>query len=280
MGKFEELYQLNVNDKTEKKDGLTYLSWSWAWAEFKKVYPDATYDIIKNEDFKCYFGDEEIGYMVYTSVFAGGVRHEMCLPVMDGANKSMKRKPYTYEVKNKNFKYATLNQNDGKYYDKYGNEQTEFLTKKVDAISMFDVNKTIMRCLTKNLAMFGLGLYIYAGEDLPENESVDQEQGEEKQLKKEPKKQVKTEEKKEPFKPITKSELVQIWGVKNAEATVTWLEGRFGCELSNFDEDQATYARQLLAEKKKKREDEERRQRTLEKISGEDLPFELGERVE
>lgn len=34
---------------------------------------------------------------------------------------------------------------------------------------MFDVNKAVMRCLVKNLAMFGLGLYIYAGEDLPED---------------------------------------------------------------------------------------------------------------
>ena len=38
----------------------------------------------------------------------------------------------------------------------------------VDQANMFDINKTLMRCLTKNLAMFGLGHYIYAGEDLPE----------------------------------------------------------------------------------------------------------------
>jgi hypothetical protein len=237
MGKFEELYQLNVNDKTEKKGNLTYLSWSYAWAEFKKAYPKATYTVDKFNGTYC-TGNEQIGYMVRTEVFADELNYEMWLPVMDNKNKTI-LKP-----------------------------------------QMTDVNKAIMRCLTKNLAMFGLGLYIYAGEDLPENESVDQEQVEEKQPKKEPKKQVKTEEKKEPFNPITKSELVQIWGVKNAEATVTWLEGRFGCELSNFDEDQAKYARQLLAEKKKKREDEELRQRTLEKISVEDLPFELGETVE
>ena len=41
---------------------------------------------------------------------------------------------------------------------------------------MFDVNKTIMRCLVKNLAMFGLGLYIYAGEDLPEGDADEQPQ--------------------------------------------------------------------------------------------------------
>ena len=167
--KFADLYSLDVSKYVEKKDNLSYLSWSYAWAEFKKNYPDATYEVKKDEQGRCYFGDENIGYMVYTSVTAGGLTYEMWLPVMDGANKSMKSQSYQYTVKNKNFKYATLNKADGKYYDKYGNEQTEYTKKTVEAISMFDVNKTVMRCLVKNLAMFGLGLYIYAGEDLPED---------------------------------------------------------------------------------------------------------------
>ena len=50
---------------------------------------------------------------------------------------------------------------DYEYDTKYGK-------KTVKSFTMFDVNKTIMRCLVKNLAMFGLGLYIYSGEDLPE----------------------------------------------------------------------------------------------------------------
>lgn len=152
MSKFEELVGKNVNDKTEKrKNGkveLTYLSWAWAWAEFKKFYPDATYEIKKfetNGRLLPYMYDEDTGYMVQTSVTADGLTYEMWLPVMDGANKSMKNKPYEYETK-------------------YGEK------KKVEQASMFDVNKAIMRCLTKNLAMFGLGLYIYAGEDLPEGE--------------------------------------------------------------------------------------------------------------
>ena len=70
---------------------------------------------------------------------------------MDGANKAMRLEPYTYQV-----------------WDKYKNN---YIEKKVDAATMFDINKTIMRCLVKNLAMFGLGLYIYAGEDLPEETS-------------------------------------------------------------------------------------------------------------
>lgn len=141
--KFADLYSLDVSKYVEKKQGLSYLSWSFAWAEFKKNYPDAVYEIKKDEQGRCYFGDEDIGYMVYTSVTAGGLTYEMWLPVMDGANKSMKLKPYSYQTR--------------------GGE------KNVEAISMFDVNKTVMRCLVKNLAMFGLGLYIYAGEDLPED---------------------------------------------------------------------------------------------------------------
>lgn len=141
--KFAELYSLDVNKYVEKKQGLSYLTWSYAWAEFKKVYPDAVYEVKKDEYGRCYFGDENIGYMVYTTVTAGGLTYEMWLPVMDNANKSMKLNAYTYKTK--------------------GGEKT------VEAISMFDINKAVMRCLVKNLAMFGLGLYIYAGEDLPED---------------------------------------------------------------------------------------------------------------
>ena len=141
--KFQELYSLNVNKYVEKKNDLSYLSWSYAWAEFKKIYPDATYEIKKDDQGRCYFGDDHIGYMVYTSVTAGGLTYEMWLPVMDGANKAMKTLAYTYATR-------------------YGE-------KTVEAMTMFDVNKTVMRCLVKNLAMFGLGLYIYAGEDLPQD---------------------------------------------------------------------------------------------------------------
>lgn len=168
---FDELYKINVNDKTENRDGLTYLSWAWAWAEFKKRYPEATYEVYRDPDTHLpYVRDPDTGYMVFTKVYAGGNTHEMWLPVMDGKNKAMKSEPYSYYVKNPNFKYATR-QDDGRYRDKYGKEQKEYLEKEVPAANMFDVNKAIMRCLTKNLAMFGLGLYIYAGEDLPEGEA-------------------------------------------------------------------------------------------------------------
>ena len=146
---FEKLVQLDVSNRTEEKNGLTYLSWAWAWQEFKLKCPDATYSIKKFYDEtgieKPYLRDR-YGIMVFTSITAKGITYEMWLPVMDGANKAMKDEPYTYKVKT----------NKG-----------ETLEKTVAAATMFDINKTIMRCLVKNIAMFGLGLYIYAGEDLP-----------------------------------------------------------------------------------------------------------------
>ena len=157
MAVFEELNAINVNDKTEKKKSgsteLTYLSWTWAWAEVKKRYPDAHYEIMMHDGLP-YVYDENTGYMVFTTVTIDGISHMMWLPVMDGANKAMKSKPYTYSTK-------------------YNGEKT------VEAATMFDVNKTIMRCLVKNLAMFGLGLYIYAGEDLPEAEAEEQKTAQE-----------------------------------------------------------------------------------------------------
>ena len=143
---FEKLSAINVNDKVEKKSNLTYLSWAWAWGEVKKAYPSATYQIVADSISKRpYFFDENLGYMVMTEVTIEDQTLEMWLPVMDGANKSMTYQSYTYTTK-------------------YGE-------KTVEAATMFDINKTLMRCLTKNLAMFGLGHYIYAGEDLPETET-------------------------------------------------------------------------------------------------------------
>lgn len=175
---FKILNSINVNENTEKKNNLTYLSWAWAWTELKKVYPDAVYQI-RHFDGKPYLYDENLGYMVMTEMTVDGITHEMWLPVMDGANKAMKSEPYTYKVKNQSFKYAKLDAKDGKYYDKYGNEQTEFIEKDVAAATMFDINTAIMRCLTKNISMFGLGLYIYAGEDLPEESDEKKKEAEE-----------------------------------------------------------------------------------------------------
>ena len=139
---FDRLSSINVNNKTEKKKDLTYLSWSFAWAEVLKIYPNATYKILRYENNLPYLYDENTGYMVFTEVTIECKTLEMWLPVMDGANKAMKNKSYTYSTK-------------------YGD-------KTCEAATMFDINKTIMRCLVKNIGMFGLGIYIYSGEDLPE----------------------------------------------------------------------------------------------------------------
>ena len=133
---FEKLSAINVNAKVEKKSNLTYLSWAWAWSETKKACPDATYKIGVIDY------DEVLGFMCHTEVTIEGETLEMWLPVMDGANKSMRKIPYNYTTR-------------------YGD-------KSVEAATSFDINKTIMRCLVKNLAMFGMGIYIYAGEDLPD----------------------------------------------------------------------------------------------------------------
>lgn len=132
-------------DKYGNKIELSYLSWAWAWDYFKKALPDAKYEI-KHWDGKPYIYDEFLGFMVETSITAGGETHTMWLPVMDGTNSAMKTEQQKFVIKRK----------DGTTYDKI-----------VAAATMFDINKTIMRCLVKNMAMFGLGLYIYAGEDLP-----------------------------------------------------------------------------------------------------------------
>lgn len=124
---FQQLNNINVNGKTEKKNNLTYLSWAWAWAEVKKLHPDAFYTIYENKDGWFYHTDGRTCW-VKTGVTVNGLEHIEYLPVMDFKNKSI---PF-------------------------------------DSVTSYDVNKAIQRSLTKACARHGLGLYIYAGEDLPE----------------------------------------------------------------------------------------------------------------
>lgn len=135
------LLKIDCSKFATKKQGFTYLSWTDAWKKILENYPEATYEVVKQESGLPYVYDEATGYMVFTKVTIEGLTHEMWLPVLDGANKAMKAQSYTYK--------------------------TKYADKTVPAASMFDINKTIMRCLVKNLAIFGLGLHIYAGEDLP-----------------------------------------------------------------------------------------------------------------
>lgn len=148
---FEILNGINVNNMVEKKQTggstLTYLSWAAAWKVAKEQFPDIEYEIERNPETNLpYWYDPMTGYMVFTKIILGEQTHEMWLPVMDGTNHAMKAEPYEVQTKYKKFTVA--------------------------AATMTDINKTIMRCLVKNLAMFGLGLYIYQGEDLPESQST------------------------------------------------------------------------------------------------------------
>lgn len=126
---FETLNAVNVNGKTEKKNGLTYLSWAFAWGEVKKNYPDAIYTIYESPQGWNYFTDGRTCW-VKTGVTIQGIEHIEYLPVMDYRNASIPS----------------------------------------DKVTSYDVNKAIQRSLTKACARHGLGLYIYAGEDLPEEE--------------------------------------------------------------------------------------------------------------
>ena len=124
---WQTLSAINVNDHTEKKGNLTYLSWAWAWGTLMENFPESEYSFGPAEA----AADETVLLTCMVTVRDGEhfVSREMWLPVMDNRNKPI---------------------------------------KNPDA---FAINTTRMRCLTKCLAMFGLGHYIYAGEDLPEAET-------------------------------------------------------------------------------------------------------------
>ena len=125
---FATLNAVNVNDKTAKKNGLTYLSWPYAWGEVKKAYPEATYTVYESVDGWNYHTDGRTCW-VKTGVTINGIEHIEYLPVMDYRNNSI----------------------------------------PADKVTSTDVNKAIQRSLTKACARHGLGLYIYAGEDIPED---------------------------------------------------------------------------------------------------------------
>jgi hypothetical protein len=139
----EALLKTNVNEHTEKKANLTYLSWAWAWAEALKADPKATYKV-EMFDGKCYMEINGTA-MVWVTVTMFDKPMTCQLPVMDSSNKAIPLKGYTA-------------------VSKYGKEYRV----ECDA---FAVNTAIMRCMTKALGLHGLGLYIYAGQDLPDEDA-------------------------------------------------------------------------------------------------------------
>ena len=124
---FAVLNKIDCNEHTEKKNGLTYLSWAWAWQIIKSNFPDAFYTIYENERGIPYFTDGKTCW-VKTGVTIQGLEHIEYLPIMNFSNKSI----------------------------------------PLEQVTSTDMNKAIQRSLTKACARHGLGLYIYAGEDIPE----------------------------------------------------------------------------------------------------------------
>lgn len=135
MDAFKTLNAVNCNGHTEKKNGLTYLSWAWAWAEVKKLYPGSYYTVYENKDGLNYHTDGKTCWVKTGVTVVDGeerLEHIEYLPVMNNRNQSI----------------------------------------PLNAVTSMDINKAIQRSLTKACARHGLGLYIYAGEDLPEEENA------------------------------------------------------------------------------------------------------------
>lgn len=203
---FSMLNAVNVNEHTEKKNNLTYLSWAWAWGEIKKRFPEAVYTIYESET-GCFYHTDGRTAWVKTGVTVNGIECIEYLPVMDYKNRSI----------------------------------------PLDAITSFDVNKAIQRSLTKACARHGLGLYIYAGEDLPEDE---QESGENaKPL------QPKAEDPPCPANMVSsiRTMIEQLGG--NELDLIVWVGNTYGRDLTSLDELTVTEAKkitEMLGEKMKK----------------------------
>ena len=157
---FETLAAVNVSEHLEKKpaggqDGLNYLSWTWAIDYVSRFDPTWKFRVIEFDSLGVEMPEDQHGfqyqkvlggsYMVHTEVTIKGETKRMWLPIMDSHNAAMKDEPYVVTVKTRNGQY-------------------NYTVPAVDAMAL---NKTIMRCLVKNFALFGLGLYVFSGEDLP-----------------------------------------------------------------------------------------------------------------
>ena len=86
---WETLSAINVNEHTEKKNGLTYLSWAWAWGMLKKHYPEAKFQKHTDDNGLPYFKDEHGFAFVAVSVEVEGLTHTEVFPVLDHRNKSI-----------------------------------------------------------------------------------------------------------------------------------------------------------------------------------------------
>lgn len=128
---FDELYRVDVSGHIEKKNGFSYVSWSFAVAELRKRYPQATWEV-KRFDGKPFL-HTECGYFVEVSVTISGVTLSQIHPVLDNRN------------------------------------------RPIQTPDAFHINTSIQRALVKAIALHGLGLCVYAGEDLPPDVKAEKE---------------------------------------------------------------------------------------------------------
>lgn len=188
---FTTLNAINVGEHIEKKNNLSYLSWAWAWAELKKNYPDSFYTIYENSEGLFYHTDGKTAWVKTGVTVVDGdkqIEHIEYLPVMDFKNRSI----------------------------------------TIDAITSTDVNKAIQRSLTKAVARHGLGLYIYAGEDLPE------------------------EEQKEAQKEAEEARLIAVKTLKEtgSKKQIEYFENKLGRKVDDFTFEQADGAvKQIIAKR-------------------------------
>ena len=128
MSVFKTLQAIDCSEHTEKKGKFTYLSWAWAWAILKENYPESTFH-------KWTFNHE--GCLLPYMIAPDGYAYVKASVTVEGLELA--------EI------MPVLNHQN----------------KSVQNPTSFDVNTSLQRCLVKALAFHGLGLYIYAGEDLP-----------------------------------------------------------------------------------------------------------------
>ena len=170
---FATLSTIDVGEHIEKKNGLSYLSWAWAWHYVKASFPAASYTVYENAEGRPYFDDGRTAW-VKTGVTIEGLEHIEYLPIMDHYNKSI----------------------------------------PLERITSMDMNKAIQRSLTKAVARHGLGLYIYAGEDLPmTDDEVKAEVVAEEARAKKARKKAEAEAPEPEYQPLGSA---QYWGVVKA----------------------------------------------------------------
>ena len=151
---FAVLNDINVNDKVKTKMGLNYLSWAYAWGELLKAYPDATYNV--------YNRTIETNETITTEDKDNGVTRTV-------VNKSTQEVPYFTDGRTC-FVKVGVSIKGIEYIEYYPIMALTHDAIPANRVTMTDVNKALQRAFVKACARHGLGLYIYAGEDLPEAE--------------------------------------------------------------------------------------------------------------